>query len=129
MTVPDIAYPLHIAQKNADKLSSEFLKWLPNNQHIWQAFVANTDKIIARGFKHYSSKTIVEYIRHETALHQNGGDHKLNNNITPYLSRLYDLCYPEKAGLFEYRVTFKEKACPSASPAPYGHTLRPQPTV
>jgi hypothetical protein len=110
MNDSDYNYALMVVENNRSQLSAEFCEWMGENRHIWQAFVANTDRIIARGFTHYSARTIVEYIRHETALHQNGGDHKLNNNITPYLSRLYDLCYPAKAGLFEYRVTTKKKA-------------------
>jgi hypothetical protein len=101
---------LDIAIENADKLSEEFLDWLPENMHIFDAFAENARNIIARGYKHYSSRTIVEFLRHHTALQESGGTWKINDHNVPYLGRLFDLVYPHMAGLFEYRVTTKNKA-------------------
>lgn len=99
-----------VACRHSTEMSAEFLEWLPDNLHIWRAFVEQANHIIARGFKHYSSRTIVEFLRHHTALQQNsGGEWKINDHNVPYLSRLFDLCFPEKAGLFEYRITTKKK--------------------
>lgn len=100
---------LQVAEENAGELSVEFLMWLPDNIHVWQAFRDETLKIIARGYQHYSSYTIVEFIRHHSAVSERNGEWKINNNHRPYLPRLFDLMYPEKAGLFEYRVTTKTK--------------------
>lgn len=100
---------IDVALDNASELSVEFLEWLPENLHVWDAFVIETFKIINRGFKHYSSYTIVEFLRHHNAVSENGSIYKLNNNHRPYLSRLFDFAYPQHAGLFEYRVTTKEK--------------------
>lgn len=102
---------IDIAWANASTLSAEFLQWLPENMHIWVAFEKQVLTVIARGFKHYSSRTILEFLRHHSAVSEVGGEWKINNNIQPYLPRLFDLVHPTKAGLFEYRVTTKEKGC------------------
>ena len=99
--------PEAIMLRHADKFTDEFILWLPSNRHIWDAFVAEAFKVIRAGFKHYSTKTIIHVLRHHSALHESGGEWKLNNNISPYLARLFDLCYPQHAGLWEYRVTKK----------------------
>jgi hypothetical protein len=101
--------PVEIAQANASQFSLEFLEWLPINAHIWYAFENEALNVIERGYKHYSSRTIIEFLRHHSTLEEVEGEFKINNNIQPYLPRLFDLTYPSRAGLFEYRVTTKEK--------------------
>lgn len=98
-----------IALNHADLLAKDFLLWLPDNLHVWDAFVAETMKVIHRGHQHYSSYTIVEFLRHHTAVHEAGPEYKINNNHRPYLPRLFDIAYPQYAGLFEYRETTKER--------------------
>ena len=93
------------ARENADRLSEEFLNWLPDNLHVWDAFVVETLKVIQRGYKHYSSRTIICVMRHHSAISEKGGEFKINNNVSPYLARLFDLIYPQHCGLFEYRST------------------------
>ena len=61
------------AQENASALSSEFLGWLPDNLHVWDAFVVETLKVIQRGYKHYSSRTIICVMRHHSAISEKGG--------------------------------------------------------
>lgn len=100
------------AHDHADKLSEEFLIWLPDNLPIWEAFVAETMKIIRRGITHYSSYTIVEFLRHHSAVSEANSEWKINNNVRPYLSRLFDIIYPQHAGLWEYRTTTKKKGNP-----------------
>ena len=102
-SVVDIAYA------NGDLFAADFLEWLPENLNVWHAFVEETFKVIRRGFKHYSSYTIVEFLRHHTAVHEASPVYKINNNHRPYLPRLFGLIYPQHAGLFEYRTTTKEK--------------------
>lgn len=103
------AGPVDIARAHADQLSAEFLIWLPDNLHIWEAFAAQAIQVRQRGFKHYSSYTIVEFLRHHSAVEERGGEWKINNNVRPYLPRLFDLVYPHYAGLWEYRQTTKKK--------------------
>lgn len=75
------------------------------NWPIWCAFEWEADRIWARGFRHWSARTIGEYLRHETALREGNADGwKLNNNILPDLSRLYSLMHPDRVGFFEERL-------------------------
>ena len=100
---------LAVARQNAAILSREFLDWLPENLHIWNAFVQETIKIIGKGYKHYSSRTIIEFLRHHSAVAEADSMWKINDHNTPYLPRLFDACYPQHAGLFEYRATKKPR--------------------
>ena len=101
--------PVSVARRNPHLMSTEFLEWLPENLHIWVAFEREAFKIIARGISHYSSYTIVEFLRHHTAVSEVNSEFKINNNVRPYLSRLFDKIHPAYAGLFEYRATTKKK--------------------
>lgn len=101
--------PMEIALAHADQFAVDFLEWLPENLHVWRGFERETFSVIKRGYKHYSSYTIIEFMRHHTSIHEAAPSYKLNNNYRPYLPRLFDLVHPEHAGLFEYRVTTKEK--------------------
>lgn len=99
-----------IALQYSGMFAVEFLEWLPDNLHIWEGFAENAINIKLRGYKHYSARTIVEFLRHHTALKQNsGGEWKINDHHVPYLARLFDIVYPQHAGLFEYRRTIKAK--------------------
>lgn len=88
--------------------NSEFLPgfaaWLCQNWHVWLAFAREANKVWDRGRKHYSARTIIEVLRHESALSDAGVEYKLNDHNTPDLARLYRLTFPERAGLFETRV-------------------------
>lgn len=52
-------------------------------------FCEEADKLRAMGVKHYSARTIGEYLRHETALSDGGQKYKLNNNNFPRWARYY----------------------------------------
>jgi hypothetical protein len=101
--------PIDIAFANKHQFSDEFLAWLQDNVHVFHAFAEQVFLVRNRGFKHYSSKTIIEVLRHHSALSESGVQYKLNNNCTPYLPRLFDLMHPKCAGMFEYRATNREK--------------------
>jgi hypothetical protein len=95
----------NIAFENKKQFSDEFLEWLPENHHIWMAFEAEALKVLRKGFKHYSARVIVEVLRHHSALAEKPDTGwKINNNIIPYLGRLFALINPAHANFFEYRV-------------------------
>jgi hypothetical protein len=98
-----------VLNDNQDKFSKEFLAWFPDNQHIWLAFLNETRKVINAGFNHYSARTIVHVLRHHSALAERNSGWKINNNISPYLARLFALCHPAHKNLFEYRSTPRAK--------------------
>jgi hypothetical protein len=92
---------------NKEQFTTEFMDWLPNNLHVWDAFVEEAMKIRRRGYKHYSARTIVHVLRHHSAISEKGSEWKINNNHSPYLARLFDLMIPGFAGMWEYRETKK----------------------
>jgi hypothetical protein len=100
---------LTLVNSNEELFSKEFLKWLPDNLHIWKSFCEQAFKVRDRGFKHYSARTIVHFLRHHSAIAEVGGQWKINNNYSPYLARLFDLRFPHIAGFWEYRETKRAK--------------------
>lgn len=95
--------PVNIVLLNPDKFTEGFLIWLRSNTHIWEAFAEQAKLIRMRGYKRWGAKTIIEFLRHCSAIKENNSVWKINNDSTAYLARLFDLCYPNLAGLFEYR--------------------------
>lgn len=94
--------PLWYAQMHAERFTPEFLAYLPDNLHVFDAFEREA-LAIARRRAHYSARTIVEVLRHNSALAENGGQFKLSDWWTPYLARLFALIHPQHASLFEFR--------------------------
>ncbi len=79
----------------------EFDAWLAANWLLWRRFEAEALKI-ARRRQHWSARTIIEYLRHETGLREDG-EFKVNNNAAPDCARLFAMLYPMYAKLFEFR--------------------------
>lgn len=46
----------------------DFPSYLADNFHVFKAFEREADKIWNRGRRHYSGRTIIEVLRHESAL-------------------------------------------------------------
>lgn len=92
-----------IAHANRKALGDEFVDWLPRNVHVWRAFERHALTLIKRGRTHYSSKTIVHVLRHESAIAEHGGEWKINNNWARPLAQLFALAHPAHAKFFEFR--------------------------
>ena len=81
-----------------------FALWLSQNFPIWERFEREASKVWDSGRRHYSARTIGEFIRHETALvSANDGDFKVNNNRFPDLARLYLAMHSERGDFFDLR--------------------------
>jgi hypothetical protein len=94
---------LQQAQDHADQFRSDFIDWLTENCHVYEAFEEAAHKVWASGFKHYSARTIMEVIRHRSNIRELSGDYKINNNKIPDCARLYGIRHPHRAELFEFR--------------------------
>lgn len=97
--------PLELARQHAENFTPEFLAYLPENLHVYDAFEREAFKVIAKGFAHYSARTIIEVLRHNSALAERGGPWKLNDHATPSWARLFALMHPKYSALFEFRHT------------------------
>ena len=95
--------PIRVMRVNANRFTDEFMAYLPENLHVFAAFEREAMRIVARGWKHYSARTIVEVMRHNSAVAEAAGEFKLCNRKTPYLARLFALLHPAHADLFEFR--------------------------
>lgn len=82
---------------------ADFCDWLAENWGIWLRFCEEADKIRRTGRARYAARTIVEFIRHETALRETNSAFKVNDWYTPYMARLYLAIHPEAEGFFETR--------------------------
>lgn len=96
--------PLNLVASRPDLFRAGFPAWLADNLHVWRAFEREADRVWLRGRQHYSARTIIEVLRHESALSDTGIAYKLNDHNTPDLARLYGLAHPDRAGMFETRV-------------------------
>ena len=93
-----------ILQAHAEQFRADFPAWLEENGHVWARFCREADKLRAIGRKHYSARTIIEVLRHESALTDSDPMFRLNNNHAPDLARLYRLTHAGAEGFFEVRV-------------------------
>ncbi len=87
---------------NPEEFQTGFPGWLKRNEHLLFAFMYEALRA-ARVYNHYSARTIVHWLRHETAMREVGSEFKINNDWSPDLSRLFELAYPEYVGFFEMR--------------------------
>lgn len=70
----------------------------------WNKFCALADGLWERGVRHYSSKTLMEVMRyHSDADMRPDCKWKLNNNLTPILSRKYMELHPDRQGFFSFK--------------------------
>lgn len=100
-----------LAHEHAHYFHADFPQWLAENFDLWVRFEAEAEKLRRRGRTHYSAYTIVEYLRHHTALQQECGDMKINGNVVASLARFYVLMHPSAFAFFEFR-TIKNKHAP-----------------
>ena len=80
-------------------------KYHNENRHIYFAFEREALKLIEKGRTHYSPVTIIEFIRHNTAIsaRPDADEFKINNNIRAYYSRLFAYRFPAKKDFFQFR--------------------------
>ncbi len=77
--------------------------WFEDNWHVVQAFENEALKIIARGRNHYSARTIVEVMVHESIIKETDGAFKIGNDNAPDLARVFVVLHPEHVDFWEYR--------------------------
>lgn len=95
--------PLAVARRRDGVFRDGFVAWLEANAHVYREFEKRALRV-ARFRTHYSGYTILEVMRHESAIGELDGEWKLNNNQCADLCRLFALCNPNHAGLFEFRA-------------------------
>ncbi|MGH8032716.1 MAG: hypothetical protein ACREO8_10220 [Luteimonas sp.] len=99
----DTSRLLDLIKQDKENFLPGFAAWLTENLHVWRAFEKEADRVWDKGRRHYSARTIIEFLRHETSLTDTDASLKLNGNAVPDMARLYRLRYPARADLFETR--------------------------
>lgn len=90
----------------ASAFRCDVYQWLldPRNVEVWRMFEHEANRVWRnKANKHYSARTIVEYLRHHSAANDGGTDFRINDHHAPVLARLWTFLYPERAGFFELR--------------------------
>lgn len=97
-------YVLRKVLEQRERFRPDFYDWLKSNLHVWERFEREAARVWNAGRRHYSSRTLWEVMRHETAVRAgNDGEWKLNNDRAPDVARLYLLLNPDKPDFFEVR--------------------------
>lgn len=92
-----------IMYANPTEFRKGFDDWLWDNVGLQRFFNDEALAIAATGRDHYSAYTIVEYMRHHTALKEANSEYKINNNWRSSMARLFTFMYPQHADLFSLR--------------------------
>lgn len=94
--------PLSVAIRNGEQFRRDFIPWMRENGYVFSEFERRALQV-ARRRDHYSARTIMEVIRHDTVIGELTGPWKINNVVIPDCARLFALLHPQHAGLFEFR--------------------------
>jgi hypothetical protein len=78
-------------------------KWFVENWHVVEAFEEVALKLISMGRDHYSARTIVEVLVHQSAVKEISGTYKIGNDNAPDLARVFVVLHPEYVDFWEYR--------------------------
>ena len=79
------------------------MEWFDNNWHVVEAFEKSALNIISKGRSHYSARTIVEVLVHESIIAEKDGQFKIGNDNAPDLARVFVVLHPEHKNFWEYR--------------------------
>jgi hypothetical protein len=96
---------LRIVLDHPDVFPDDFAEFIADNIHVWRAFVREAFAVRAKGYRHYSARTIIHFLRHHTAMSEVNSGWKINDHRSPYLARLFDLRFPGLAGMWSMRET------------------------
>lgn len=80
-----------------------FRQYDRENPIVYEEFKKYANQLIARGYKHLSSKLICEIIRFNSMI-STTGKYKVNNNFTADYARKFEKDFPEYEGYFSKRL-------------------------
>jgi hypothetical protein len=79
------------------------ISWFIENWDIVKHFENVALDLIYAGRDHYSARTIVEVMVHESILRENSSKYKIGNQNAPDLARVFVVLHPEYINFWEYR--------------------------
>jgi hypothetical protein len=99
------ASALEQVARTPEAFRNDFPDWLDRNWHVYVAFSEAADNVRRHGWKHYSARTIMEVLRHQSNVREVDGDYKIGNNAIPDCARLYITQNPGTEGFFTLKHT------------------------
>ena len=87
------------------KTIDNFKKYHEENPRVYDLFSEFTYQVINRGFKNFSSESIINQIRWFTSVETVGDVYKVNNDYKPYYSRKFMSDNPQYEGFFRTRLS------------------------
>lgn len=107
-----IASCLSVINENPNLFQVKFKSFILKNMNIYTAFEKEA-LAISKIRSHYSARTIVEFLRHETNLRQDStgayGEFKISDSFTPDMARLFVLRHPSHKELFSFKMSRTRK--------------------
>jgi hypothetical protein len=101
--------PASVAMRHSSQFRPDFISWLRDNGHVYREFERLAIDI-SMHLDHYGARSIVEKMRYDMTIRERGGEFKINGNFVPCMARLFALCNPSKASLFEFREQHRRAA-------------------
>lgn len=98
-----------IVGEHSDIFRDGFANTITANMHVFEAALEQAIQVRHAGRDRWSMRTIMEYLRHETAVQSSLLPWKLNNNLAPDVARLMIMLFPEFDGFFELRESPQRK--------------------
>ena len=99
---PDIFEGLNNTHREA------FMRWLPDNIHVVNAFGKYALELKETGNReYYSAYAIRERLRWDSMIRENGTQYKISNNITPFVARLIMKMNSRLHGIFKVKQMAK----------------------
>lgn len=86
-----------------ESLADKFFKFHRDNPGVFEAFERYAKQAISAGRTKLSARLIIERIRWDYYIETRGDSFKINNNHTPFYSRLFEKAHPEYEGYFTKR--------------------------
>lgn len=87
--------------------SSQFENFHRRNPAVYDLFKKFTFDLLDAGRKHYGSQSVIERIRWHTDVTTTDTAFKINNNHSPFYSRLFAKDFPQHKDFFRMRVSRK----------------------
>ena len=92
-----------VPTKSAERLAFEAFD--AANPQIWRLFERFAIEVIESGRTRFSARAIFHRIRWSVMIETKGDDFKINNNFSPFYSRMWAKHHPEYATLFAHRAS------------------------
>lgn len=103
-------------------IDEHFARFDADNPHVWDRFCALANELIAAGFKHYSSDSLLHAIRVAHDIRTEGAGEfdgkrlKINNNFSSRYARKFQQNFPGLADFFEVRRLKSSQQIVGATP-------------